>query len=366
MKTGLRILLVDDEKRLLESLSFLLGEMEMEVKTASRSEEALEMVARERFDIAFIDQFLGAESGLKLRRKIAATAPDLYYVMITANGTTELAVESLKDGFSDFVTKPFKLEDIARSIEHVTRKRELDRQKEQMVVTLREMVDEKTKELDGVYFSLLASLAQAIEKKDFGTYGHCRRVTHFSLCLAAALDYGGKDRHRLKIAAMLHDVGKIGISDAILGKKGKLTEEEMEVVRSHSQKGVEILSPVKYYHSSIPGILHHHEWYDGSGYPAGLAGKEIPLDARIITVADTYDAILSSRPYRDAGTREKAIQELQSWSGKQFDPEVVEIFVKCEKGMEEFLSPPADKAEPVEIMVPPTTPDTWHVPGIEM
>jgi putative two-component system response regulator len=285
--------------------------------------------------------------------------------MITANGSTELAVESLKDGFSDFVTKPFKLNDIMRSIEHVSRKRDLDLQQKKMFSTLRKMVDDKTKELDGVYLSFLASLAQAIEKKDFGTYGHCRRVTHYSLCIAAAFDYKGRDRDRLKIVAMLHDVGKIGISDAILGKKGRLTEEEMEVVRSHPQKGVEILSPLKHYHSAIPGILHHHERYNGAGYPAGLVGKEIPFDARIIAVADTYDAILSSRPYRDASTKEKAIQELQSWSGRQFDPEVIEVFVKCEKAMKELFSPAADKAEAAGIVFPPTALDTSYLPGIE-
>jgi HD-GYP domain-containing protein (c-di-GMP phosphodiesterase class II) len=139
----------------------------------------------------------------------------------------------------------------------------------------------------------------------------------------------------VRAASLLHDIGKIGISDCILAKKGPLTKEEFGVIRSHPQKGVEILQPLKQFESLLPVILHHHERYGGSGYPAGLAGNAIPLSARIISVADTYDAIISDRPYRAAGTDEKAIAELRACAGKQFDPEVVDMFIEIMRDRDE-------------------------------
>jgi HD-GYP domain-containing protein (c-di-GMP phosphodiesterase class II) len=150
------------------------------------------------------------------------------------------------------------------------------------------------------------------------------------MVMASSLMLDKKEREDLKVAAMLHDVGKIGISDVILGKPGPLTEREMNIVRDHPSKGVEILKPIKQFESILPAILHHHENYDGSGYPHGLAGENIPLLARIIAVADSYDAILSVRPYRAAASHDRAFEELRECAGKQFDPSVVDAFDEAE------------------------------------
>jgi len=258
---------------------------------------------------------------------MAAVKAGPSFVIMTGNGSTDLAVESLKSGALDFVTKPFLVTDLIKSIEYVKKQRELDRQRREWLADLQHTVDEKTDELKRVYTHVLASLAMAMEKKDIGTYGHSRRVSYNARLIAAALGLGEKDRADLKTAALLHDIGKIGITDFVLGKAGPLTDEERAIIRDHPQKGVEILQPLKQYEHILPSILHHHENYDGSGYPGGISGERIPLHARIIAVADTYDAILSARPYRSAADHSRAIAELTANAGSQFDPAIVNAFV---------------------------------------
>ncbi len=340
------ILIVDDEKRILDSFSMLLGDLGYTVKTASEGEEALRLVGSEKFDIVFLDQHLGAAKGTDIMNRMSEMAPDLYFVIITANGNTDLAVESLKQGASDFITKPFFIADLLKSINHIDKKRELEAQRKEMLVTLELKLGEKTEELKKVYISVLSSLAQAMEKKDIGTYGHSMRVRKYSGEIAAILDLSEAEKDNLEVAAMLHDIGKIGTSDFILGKPGALDPTEKLIIKSHPQKGVEILSPLKnnfaQLENILPAILYHHESYDGSGYPEGLAGEEIPLLARIITVADTYDAILSTRPYRSGASHERAMNELLKFSGRQFDPKVVEAFVSADREYRSAFGSAAD------------------------
>ena len=325
-----RILLVDDEKRILETFSLLLEDLGYYVRTASGKDEALQLVSHDKFDIVFLDQFLGTATGLDLMEDMSKIDPELHYVIITANGNTDLAVESLKRGASDFIPKPFFVADLIRSIDHVGKKRELDKQKKKVLLTLETKVNEKTEDMKKTYLEVLSSLAQAIEKRDLGTYGHCRRVSYYTNIIAVALNIKEDEKNELKVASILHDIGKIGISDFILGKQGPLTNTEIQTVRSHPQKGVEILKPLKQFKAILPTILHHHENYDGSGYPYGLAGQTIPLPSRIIAVADTYDAILSNRPYRSAANHDAAINELVRHAGKQFDPDIVNAFVSLD------------------------------------
>jgi putative two-component system response regulator len=326
------ILIVDDEKRILDTFSLMLAEMGYYVETASHPDEALSLIGRRGFDIVFIDYFLGATIGLDLLARMSLIDPSLHFVVITANGSADLAVESLKKGASDFIVKPFFTADLRRSIEYVRKKIEIDTQKKELLSTLELKLTEKENELRRVNLSVLSSLAQAMEKKDIGTYGHSMRVSRYSLLIAAALGLGHDERNDLKAASLLHDIGKIGISDFILGKKGPLDESETDAVRSHPQNGVEILRPLKQFEPILPAILHHHENFDGSGYPHGLIGEEIPLHARIIAVADTYDAILSDRPYRAASDHDRAVRELFRNCGSQFDKKIVDAFVvSCEK-----------------------------------
>lgn len=332
MSTGeTRILIVDDEKRILELFKPLLEDFGYYVRTASSPDDALRLIGEDSFHISFVDQYLGPMKGLELIGKMKVMDPELYCVIMTACGSTDLAVESLKNGASDFLSKPFFINDFIKSIKYVNNKRALDREKSELISSLELKANEKEEELKKMYFSVLYSLTQAMEQKDMGTYGHSKRVSYYTSLIAAAIDLGERDRERLKTASLLHDIGKIGITDFILGKNGRLSVQEMQEVKKHPLKGVEILKPLKQFGPILPTILHHHENYDGSGYPDGLAGEDIPFLARIIAVTDTYDAILSNRPYRAAGTHESALQELKKFSGRQFDPSIVEAFVYAEK-----------------------------------
>lgn len=338
MTADTSLLLVDDEVRILDVYSIMLQEEGYGVATASRADEALGLVARHSFDIVFLDQFLGSARGLDLMCSMRALRPDLSFVIMTANGSTDLAVESLKQGASDFIVKPFLLRELIRSIDYVKKKRELERAKKDFLNGLELAVNEKTAELKRVYTHVLSSLAYAMEQRDKGTYGHSRRVSYTARLIAAALGLGEQERFDLKTAALLHDIGKIGITDFILAKEGPLSDEERAVIRNHPQKGVEILKPLKQYEQILPGILHHHERYDGSGYPGGLAGEQIPLHARIIAIADTYDAIISTRPYRKGNTHAEALDELSRNSGLQFDPRIVKAFIAADASCRRFTA----------------------------
>jgi putative two-component system response regulator len=333
-----KILIVDDEKRILEMFAPLLEDFGYCVRTASNAEDAMVFAGEIRFDVVFIDQCLGPVKGMDLLKKMNAAAPGFYYVIMTGCGSTDLAVEVMRNGAADFLSKPFFVSDMIKSVEYIKKLKALDRKRSELLVSVEATAKEKETELKNIYLSILSSLALTMEKKDIGTYGHSRRVSYYARLIAAVLDLNEEDRVNLKAASLLHDIGKIGITDFILGKNGRLSPGELDEVKSHPLKGVEILKPLKQFRPILPAILHHHESYDGAGYPDGLAGEKIPLLARIITVADTYDAILSDRPYRSAATHEYAVEELEKFSGKQFDPGIVKAFISVDKKYRIMLS----------------------------
>jgi putative nucleotidyltransferase with HDIG domain len=322
-----RVLLVDDERTFFHIFAALLSDLGHSVTATSDPDVALECAAREKFDIAFLDQCLGSIRGIDLMQRLAVQDQNLYFVIMTGNGNAELAAESLRNGASDFLTKPFFQDDVIRAIGFVNRKRDLDQRQRSMVAELEQRVREKTKEVIELNFSVLTALARAVEKKDLGTYGHSMRVSAYAGRIAERIKLPAEERHHLRAAALLHDIGKIGISDSILGKSGPLSSAEREEIRRHPENGVEILKPLKHYLPILSAILHHHEHYDGKGYPSAIRGEKIPLHARIISVADTYDAVLSDRPYRDAAEQACAFAVLRAGSGKQFDPGVVDAFL---------------------------------------
>jgi putative two-component system response regulator len=324
---GMRILLVDDERRIMQGFALMIGDYGHQLTMASSAQEALRCMSEKRFDIAFLDHYIGKDRGLDLMEKMAAMDPNLYFVMMTGNGNTDLAVEALKRGASDFITKPFFTADIIKCLDFVNKKRELDRQKRDLLVMLEEKIQERTYELESVYVEVLSSFAQVLETRDFSTSGHCKRVSHYARKIGDKAGLSAEELRYLEIGALLHDVGKVGISDVILLKPESLSAEEWRDLKSHPVKGVEILKPLTYLEPSLPGILHHHENFDGTGYPAGLRGTAIPLNARIIAVADSWDVMRSDRPYRKALDRERAEKELREFAGRQFDPDIVELFL---------------------------------------
>lgn len=192
-----------------------------------------------------------------------------------------------------------------------------------------EQVESAKKDLEGLLISTITSLVSAIDAKSPWTKGHSERVTNFALEIAREMGLKDEDLEHLKLCGLLHDIGKIGIYDGVLDKPGKLTDEEFELIKKHPVMSMEILNPIKQLSTIIPGILHHHERYDGKGYPEGISGDDIPLCARILCVADSFDAMTAERPYKPPRGIEDAKLELKRCSGTQFDPKVVEAFLKA-------------------------------------
>ncbi len=182
-------------------------------------------------------------------------------------------------------------------------------------------------ELKRTFIEVVETLAEAIEKRDPYTGGHTKRVVKYSLMIADEMGVHGDERDRLRMAALLHDVGKIGIDDSVLRKPARLDEAEFEKMKAHPSIGADMLGKISQISTIIPGILYHHEWYNGKGYPDGISGERLPQIAKIISIADTYDAMTTDRPYRKGLTHEFAIAELRKFSGTQFDPAIVEVFI---------------------------------------
>ncbi|OQX55729.1 MAG: hypothetical protein B5M53_03970 [Candidatus Cloacimonas sp. 4484_209] len=184
-------------------------------------------------------------------------------------------------------------------------------------------------DLSDLFKSSIRALVNAVEAKDKYTKGHTERVTKYSVMIAKALNLSQSEIQRIELSALLHDIGKIGIPDKILLKPGRLTKKEYEVIKEHTVRGVMIMKPIKQLRTVLDGIKYHHEWVNGGGYPEGLKGKEIPLVARIITIGDAYDAMTTDRPYRKALSKNEAIRRLKKDSETQFDPKLVDVFIRC-------------------------------------
>jgi response regulator RpfG family c-di-GMP phosphodiesterase len=257
-------------------------------------------------------------------------------IMISAVKDIESAISAMSKGAYDYVTKPFKLNEVALNARRAINNRKLILEKIQYKKNLEIKVEERTRELkdaldklNATYTNTLTSLVLALDARDTETQGHSLRVVQFSLTLAGLL--GITDSGLLQIleyGALLHDIGKIGIPDAILRKPGSLSPKEWDIMKRHPTLGYKIIEGIDFLKDASLVVLHHHEKFDGSGYPMNLSGDAIPLGARIFAVADAVDAMTSERPYRGALTFEEATAELKKFEGIQFDPAVVHSFFK--------------------------------------
>ena len=339
------ILIVDDEANIRELVKEILEEQGgYETLSASNGKEALDLFLenKDRISIIMSDIKMPIMDGLEFLREVKAVDPDAVVIMISALNDIKSAINAMDRGAYTYITKPFKITELLIVVKRAIEKRELLLENKRYQLHLEELVEERTrelekayKELDDIFNSTLITLVNALDARDTETEGHSERVTYYTLELAKLMGITDKKFLKtLKIAALLHDIGKIGIPDSILRKPGKLTEEEWQIMKQHSLLGYKIIKNIKQLNDVAQIVLHHHEKYDGSGYPVGLRGEEIPLGSRIFAVADTMDAMTSDRPYRKALTFEQTAEELKKWSGKQFDPQVVDAFFK--KPIEEW------------------------------
>jgi response regulator RpfG family c-di-GMP phosphodiesterase len=272
-------------------------------------------------------------SGLEMIPHVARIAPDTTVVMVSGAQTVESAIEALRAGAFDYVTKPFDLRHVEAAVGRALEHTRLCESKRHYENYLEELVAERTAELDRTLATLedsyrmtLKTLAAALETRDRETHGHSERVVSFSLRLGRELNLPREELRSLEFGALLHDIGKIGVPDAILHKPAQLCAEEWVKMRRHPVHGQQILQGIEFLEGAARVVGQHHEKWDGTGYPAGLRGEAIDLNARIFAVADAFDAITSDRVYRAGRSYEVAVTELDEFAGRQFDPEVVAAF----------------------------------------
>jgi response regulator RpfG family c-di-GMP phosphodiesterase len=334
-QTRHRILIVDDEEKIRSILARHLSDESCECVEADNAVAALNHIKYEpQFSLVITDIVMPGLSGLELLRRIKKIDPDLEAIMIT--GVTDLAtaVDSIRLGACDYITKPFDLPTLRKAVDAALERRRLILENRSYQQELETKVRERTAELNGALLEIeqsyritLEALVTALDAREHETQAHSQRVRAYTLLLAKQFALDDSDLIQLGRGALLHDVGKIGVPDSILLKPAKLTPQEWIEMRKHPQIGYEILQNIKFLSQAGMIVLCHQEKWDGTGYPNNLAKDEIPLGARIFAVADTLDAMTSNRPYRKALSFETAVHEITRCSGAQFDPQVVEAFL---------------------------------------
>src|SRR3989449_1479556 len=332
-----RLLIVDDEPEIRAVLRDLLS-MTYECAEASSAEEALQRLSEGDFKLVISDITMTGISGLEMIPHVKRISPDTVIVMVSGMQTIESAIEALRLGAFDYLMKPFDLRQaeaaVARAFEHyelVSAKQRYENQLEELVEQRTAELDQALDSLEGAYRSTLQALTAALETRDAETHGHSERVVTFSLRLGREYGLSSAQMKSLEFGSLLHDIGKIGVPDAILRKPAKLTEEEWIRMREHPSHGQQILRGIEFLEGAARVVGQHHEKWDGSGYPLGLKGEEIDICARIFSVADAFDAITSNRVYRDGRSYEAALSELNKWAGQQFDPKIIEAFHRVPK-----------------------------------
>ena len=319
------LLIVDDEAGIRKVLHQKLAREGYRCKEAATAEKALDILAASPIALVILDIRLPGKSGTELLPEIKSGYPDTAVVMATVISKVSVATQCLKQGADDYICKPFDLDEVTLSIQRALEKRSLRLKIKEYQQYLEEKVEEQTLEISNIFLGAIEALASALEAKDKYTGGHSRRVGEIALALGTELGLSAQDLEDLRWGSLLHDVGKIAVDQLIQNKPGSLTSEEYEHIMIHTSVGADIVRPVV--NEKITEMIeHHHDHYDGYGLNQVVAGKDIPLGARILAVADAFDALTSDRPYRPAVSREEALDEIKRCVGTQFDPVVANAF----------------------------------------
>jgi putative two-component system response regulator len=330
-----RILIVDDEETIRLALRKFLRSRGYEVEIAGSGDQAMEFLDRDSFSLMLCDVRMPGMTGVQVVPLARQKDRDLAIIMLTAVNDAATATEVLASGATDYLMKPVELADLQQAVDRALRKRDelIDLRRVDMLI--REEVALRTAELEMekeslrlMSVSIAETLINAMEAKDLYLRGHSQRVAELAGQLAEELDLDEATCEDLRVAGRLHDVGKIGIREAILNKPGRLTLEEFEHVKQHVRIGLDILAPLFHIKKPLEYVEHHHERWDGAGYPQGLAGEAIPMGARILCAADTFDALTSKRAYREPLAPLAALEHLRVDSGTQFDPSVYDALVR--------------------------------------
>jgi len=328
------ILVVDDEEAIREVVSTMLESKGYHCTAVSNGRAAQDFVKRATPDLVLSDMIMPEMDGIKLLEWLRQYDPEIPVIMVTAIHDISTALEAIRRGAYDYILKPFEKDQLYLGVNRALQHRRLVAENRNYQRDLERQVEERTArltialaQLEQSYDDTLEALGSALDLKDAETEGHCQRVTAFTISIAKAMPVPNAYLPVLARAAFLHDIGKMGIPDKILLKPGPLTDDEKVIMRKHCQIGYDMLIRIPFLRDAAEIVLAHQEFFDGTGYPRGLKGEEIPLGARIFAIADSMDAMLSDRPYRKALPMSYAREEIQRCSGTQFDPKVVEVFL---------------------------------------
>lgn len=330
-----RILIVDDEEPIREIVHSMLGAAGYQCQQAGSGMEALAtLTSGEEFELMLSDLMMADLDGIGLLERTKEKYPDMPVVMVTAVHDISVALAAIRNGAYDYLLKPFEREQLLNTVSRALENRRLKVENRTYQTNLESLVKARTeqlqvtvRELERSYDITLEALGDALDLKDRETEGHSRRVTLFTIAIAQAM---GLPREQITViarGAFLHDIGKMAIPDSILNKPGKLESHEMAIMREHAYHGYQIVKKIPFLADAAEIVYSHQEWFNGEGYPRGLKATEIPLGARIFSVADTFDAITSDRIYRPAQSFDAARVEIGKWAGRQFDPEIVRVFL---------------------------------------
>lgn len=325
------ILAVDDEQNNLSLIKRTLRN-NYEIIMATSGAEALGIIEEKGNEISLIvsDQKMPFMEGTELFKRIADKYPNIVKILLTGHSNVDILVDAINEcHLFQYILKPFEPEQLCMIVENGIKKYELSTSKTQILQDLSEL-----------FYKTIKSIAQALDAKDKYTHGHSMRVTLYSLALAKVLNLDDSILEEIEITGLLHDIGKIAIPEKILLKPGKLTDEEYEIIKTHPELGEKLVEGIEKLSIISSWLKSHHERYDGHGYPEGLIGEAIPISSRIIAIADTYDAMTSTRSYRSALTHKNAMEEIIRCSGTQFDPALAELFVGISTEIEELKSNP--------------------------
>jgi len=329
------VLVVDDEEPIRNALRKFLKQQQFEVHAASSAEEALQQLRLHKISLMLSDIRMPGTSGVDLVPQALEIEPELAILMLTAVNDATSAALCMQRGAMDYLTKPIELVDLGRAVQRALKRRETLVENRHLNQWLKEEVTTRTAELhrqqhrmERISTATLEALVNALEAKDPYLRGHSARVADLSANVATEMGLAEEEVERVRMAGRLHDLGKIGTRDAVVNKEGPLTAEQFEHVKQHVIIGAQILAPLAHLGDIVAMVKSHHERFDGTGYPDGLRGEEIPQGGRVIAAAEVYDALTTARPYQDKLTPEEAVERMADLSGTVLDPKVYEALVK--------------------------------------
>ena len=353
------ILIVDDEEVVRKLLRRKLVGMGYQCREAGGAAQAMDELQAGAVALVLLDIKMPGKSGVQLLPEIKAAYPDTVVIMATATTDTDTAVHCMKHGAYDYVTKPFNLSGVVLSVERALERKRLELENRYYQQHLEERVSQQAERIRQSFLNSITALAYALEAKDRYTSGHSERVAALSVAIATELGLPPEEIEKIRLAGLLHDIGKIGVKEPVLNKPGGLTDDEFQYVKSHCEIGERILAPIVEDKEILFMVRHHHERYDGAGYPDGLSLTKMPPSAdvlaaaegctevvhegvgggvpswcrgaSILAVADSFDAMTSERPYRRAMSDEMVCAEIERGRGTQFTPAVVDAFLRVKK-----------------------------------